>query len=71
MVWLSIEDSNTFRNSGTWQISIMDPFFEVDEETRKASICDNVFCQFPDAISYEDYDCINEGLFLSERSFFQ
>jgi hypothetical protein len=44
--------------------------FEVDEETGKAPICDNVFCQFPDAISYGDYDCINEGLFTSERSVF-
>jgi GNAT superfamily N-acetyltransferase len=47
MVWLSIEDSNIFRNSGTWQISIMNPFFDVDEETGKVTICNYVFCKFP------------------------
>ena len=46
MVWLSIEDSNTFRNSGTWQMSIMSPIIGVDEEIGKATICDNFFVNF-------------------------
>jgi hypothetical protein len=70
MVWLSIEDTETFRNSSTWQMSLMNPDFDVDENTGKATICDNVFCQFPNGITYEEYDCIKEGLFAFEKDVF-
>ena len=70
MVWLSIEDTETFRNSGTWQLSLMDPDFDVDGNTGNATICDNVFCQFPNGITYEEYSCINEGLFPFEKEVF-
>ena len=71
MVWLSIEDMESFRNSGTWQMSLMDPDFDVDKNTGKeATICDDFFCQFPNGITYEEYDCINGGLFLFKKDVF-
>ena len=70
MIWLSIEDLQTIRNAGTWQMSLMDPDFIVDEYTGKATISENVFCQFPNGITHEEYNCINEGLFLFEMDFF-
>ena len=70
MVWLSIEDTQTIRNSSTWQMSLMDPDFNVDENTGKATISENIFCQFPNGFTYEEYNCINEGLFLFEKDVF-
>ena len=70
MVWLLIEDTETFRNLGTWQMSLIDPDFDVDENTGNATICDNVFCQFPNGITYKEYNCINKGLFLFEKDVF-
>jgi GNAT superfamily N-acetyltransferase len=70
MVWLSIEGTETLRNSSTWHMSLINPDYDVDEETGKATICDNVFCQYPNGITYDEYDCINEGLFAFEKDVF-
>jgi hypothetical protein len=51
-------------------MSLMNPDYDVDEDTGKATICDNVFCLYPNGITYEEYDCINEGLFLFEKDVF-
>ena len=40
MVWLSIEDTKTFWNSSTWHMSLINPEYDVNEETGKATICD-------------------------------
>ena len=60
----------TLRNSSTWHMSLMNPDYNVNEETGKATICDNVFCQYPNEITYDKYDCINEGLSAFEKDVF-
>jgi GNAT superfamily N-acetyltransferase len=43
MVSLSIRDTETSRNTNTWQITLMNPVYDVDQDTEKATICDKYF----------------------------
>ena len=70
MFWLLIEDTGTLLNFISSQMSLIYPTVVVDEDTGKAAVCDNVYCQFPNGLMYEEYHCINENLFVFEKDVF-
>ena len=55
MVWFGYR----LKTQEPFRISLMNPTIVVDKATGNAAVCDNVYCQFPNGLTYGEYHCIN------------